>query len=128
MSDIKIASDWTAEEGSTRYDLPKGQWVEFKDEVPYGAQAKLDIACKSLPDEEAFPKRLAFHITAWSLTYPAKSGGGPLPICEESLAAITTPRLMPLLKALDKHTKAMKERYDDPLPEDESNSASPSAA
>jgi hypothetical protein len=44
MSDMKIASDWTAEDSSTRCDLPRGQWVEFRDEVSYGDQAELDVA------------------------------------------------------------------------------------
>lgn len=128
MSDIKIASDWTAEDGSTRYDLPKGQWVEFRDEVSYGEQAELDIACKALPDEKALPMRLAAHITAWSLTYSQKAGGGALPICQESLEAMPMSRLWKLLEALQKHTEAMKGRYDDPLSDADSNSASPSAA
>jgi hypothetical protein len=128
MSDTKIASDWTAEDTSSRYDLPKGQWVEFRDEVPYGEQAELDIACKSLPDEQALPKRLAFHVTGWSLTYPQKAGGGPLPVCEESLQAMPTSRLWKLLDALRKHNDVVKARYDDPLSEDDSTSASPSAA
>ena len=126
MSDTtKIASDWTAEDGSSRYALPKGQWVEFKNEVAYGEQAELDVACKALPDEKAMPKRLAFHITAWSLTYP---NGLPLPVCVESLEAIPTRRLVPFLKALEQHNKAVEERYADPLSEDGSSSASPSAA
>lgn len=126
MSDsTKIASDWTAEDGSTRYDLPKGQWVEFKNEVPYGDQKDLDIACKALADEEAMPKRLAFHITAWSLTYP---DGRALPVCLESLMAFPVRRLVPFLKALEQHNKAIEERYTDPLSEDDSSSASPSAA
>jgi hypothetical protein len=125
MSDTKIASDWTAEDSSTRYDLPKGQWVEFRDEVSYGDQAELDIACKPLADELALPKRLAFHVTAWSLTYP---DGKPLPVCEESLQAMPMSRLWKLLKALQTHTEAIKAKYDDPLSEDDSTSASPSAA
>jgi hypothetical protein len=125
MSDTKIASDWTAEDSSTRYDLPKGQWVEFRDEVSYGDQADLDIACKPLADELALPKRLAFHVTAWSLTYP---DGKPLPVCEESLQAMPMSRLWKLLKALQTHTEAVKAKYDDPLSEDDSTSASPSAA
>jgi hypothetical protein len=125
MSDMKIASDWTAEDSSTRYDLPKGQWVEFRDEVSYGDQADLDIACKPLADELALPKRLAFHVTAWSLTYP---DGKPLPVCEESLQAMPMSRLWKLLKALQTHTEAVKAKYDDPLSEDDSTSASPSAA
>jgi hypothetical protein len=125
MSDMKIASDWTAEDSSTRYDLPKGQWVEFRDEVSYGDQAELDIACKPLADELALPKRLAFHVTAWSLTYP---DGKPLPVCEESLQAMPMSRLWKLLKALQTHTEAIKAKYDDPLSEDDSTSASPSAA
>jgi hypothetical protein len=125
MSDMKIASDWTAEDSSTRYDLPKGQWVEFRDEVSYGDQADLDIACKPLADELALPKRLAFHVTAWSLTYP---DGKPLPVCEESLQAMPMSRLWKLLKALQTHTEAIKAKYDDPLSEDDSTSASPSAA
>jgi hypothetical protein len=125
MSDTKIASDWTAEDSSTRYDLPKGQWVEFRDEVSYGDQAELDIACKPLADELALPKRLAFHVTAWSLTYP---DGKPLPVCEESLQAMPMSRLWKLLKALQTHTEAVKAKYDDPLSEDDSTSASPSAA
>jgi hypothetical protein len=125
MSDMKIASDWTAEDSSTRYDLPKGQWVEFRDEVSYGDQAELDIACKPLADELALPKRLAFHVTAWSLTYP---DGKPLPVCEESLQAMPMSRLWKLLKALQTHTEAVKAKYDDPLSEDDSTSASPSAA
>jgi hypothetical protein len=128
MSDEQIASSWVATDGSTRYPLPKGQWVEFRDEVPYREQARLDIECKKLPDEEALPKRLAFHITAWSLTYPKSSGGGPLPVCEESLNEFPTQRLVAFLKALETHTTAMKDRYADPLSEDESSSASPSAA
>ena len=125
MSDAKIASDWTAEDSSTRYDLPKGQWIEFRDEVSYGDQADLDIACKGLPDEKALPKRLAFHVTAWSLTYP---DGKPLPVCEESLEAIPMARLWKLLEALQTHTESVKARYADPLSEDASISASPSAA
>jgi hypothetical protein len=128
MSDTKIASDWTAEDSSTRYDLPKGQWVEFRDEVSYGEQAALDIACKPLADELALPKRLAFHVTAWSLTYPVKAGGGPLPVCEESLQAMPMARLWVLLKALQTHTEAVKAKYADPLSEDDSTSASRSAA
>jgi hypothetical protein len=128
MSDAKIASDWTAEDTSTRYELPRGQWVEFRDELSYGDQADLDIACKALPDELALPKRLAFYVTDWSLTYPAKAGAGKLPVCEESLQAIPMPRLWRLLEALQKHTDAMKARYDDPLSDDASSSASPSAA
>lgn len=125
MSDnAKIASDWTAEDGSTRYDLPKGQWIEFKDEISYGEQARLDIACKGLPDEEALPKRLAAHITAWSLTYP---DGKPLPVCEESLKEIPTRRLVKLLPLLEQHHKAVEARYEDPLSESASSSASPSA-
>ncbi len=127
MSDsTKIASDWTAEDSSTRYDLPKGQWVEFRDEVSYGDQAALDIECKPLADELALPKRLAFHMTAWSLTYP--DGVKPLPVCEESLQAMPMARLWSLLKALQTHTEATKARYADPLSEDDSTSASPSAA
>jgi hypothetical protein len=125
MSDMKIASDWTAEDSSTRCDLPRGQWVEFRDEVSYGDQAELDIACKPLADELALPKRLAFHVTAWSLTYP---DGKPLPVCEESLQAMPMSRLWKLLKALQTHTEAVKAKYDDPLSEDDSTSASPSAA
>lgn len=127
MSDaaLKIASDWTAEDGRTRYDLPRGQWVEFRDEVSYREQAALDIACKALPDEDAMPKRLAFAITAWSLTY---RDGSPLPVCEESLAEFPTRRLMPFLRALEQHNAAMEARYADPLSEDASTSASPSAA
>jgi hypothetical protein len=126
MSDtIKIASDWTAEDSSTRHALPKGQWVEFRDEVSYGEQAELDIACKPLADELALPKRLAFHVTAWSLTY---ADGKPLPVCEESLQAIPMSRLWVLLKALQTHTDAVKARNNDPFSEDDSISASPSAA
>lgn len=118
-------SDWTARDGESRYDLPQGQWVAFKDEVSYGAQAKLDIACKKLPDEEALPKRLAFHITAWSLTYP---DGRPLPVCEEALQEMPTRRLVAFLKALEQHNAAIEARYADPLSEGDSTSASPSAA
>ena len=127
MSDstTKIASDWTTEEGSTRYDLPRGQWVEFRDEMSYGEQAALDVACKSLPDEDALPKRMAAHITAWSLTY---ANGTPLPVCEESLREIPTRRLMRFLPLLEQHGKAIEARYADPLPEPVLNSASPSAA
>lgn len=129
MSDVQIASkkpsDWLADSGSSRYDLPKGQWVEFKDEVPYGEQARLDITCKGLPDEEALPKRLAFHITAWSLTY---ADGRALPVCEESLQQIPTRRLVQFLKALEQHHKAIEERYADPLSEDDSTKPSLSAA
>jgi hypothetical protein len=126
MSDnTKIASDWTAEDSSTRHPLPKGQWVEFRDEVSYGEQAALDIACKPLADELALPKRLAFHVTAWSLTY---ADGKPLPVCEESLQAIPMSRLWVLLKALQTHTDAVKARNNDPFSEDDSISASPSAA
>jgi hypothetical protein len=126
MSDtIKIASDWTAEDSSTRHALPKGQWVEFRDEVSYGEQAELDIACKPLADELALPKRIAFHVTAWSLTY---ADGTPLPVCEESLQAIPMSRLWVLLKALQTHTEAIKAKNNDPLSEDDSISASPSAA
>jgi len=126
MSDSsKIASDWTAEDSSTRHDLPKGQWVEFRDEVSYGEQAALDIACKPLADELALPKRLAFHITAWSLTY---SDGKPLPVCEESLQAMPMSRLWTLLTALQKQTEATKAKYADPLSEDDSTSVSQSAA
>jgi len=128
MSDTKIATDWTSEDGSTRYDLPRGNWVEFRDEVSYGEQADLDIVCKALPDEKALPKRLAAHITDWSLTYPAKQGGAALPICQESLEAMPTPRLMALLNALKTHTDAQKAKYDDPLSDAVSSSASPSAA
>jgi hypothetical protein len=125
MSDMKIASDWTAEDSSTRCDLPRGQWVEFRDEVSYGDQAELDVACKPLADELVLPKRLAFHVTAWSLTYP---DGKPLPVCEESLQAMPMSRLWTLLKAFQTHTEAVKARYDDPLSKDDSTSASPSAA
>jgi hypothetical protein len=128
MSDEKIATDWTSEDSSTRYPLPGGNWVEFRDEVPYGEQADLDIACKPLPDEKALPKRLAYHITGWSLTYPAKKGGGSLPVCEESLEAMPMPRLWRLIAALQTHTEATKARYADPLSDDDSSSASPSAA
>jgi hypothetical protein len=126
MSDVrKIASDWTADDTSTRHDLPKGQWVELRDEVSYGEQADLDIACKPLADELALPKRIAFHVTAWSLTY---GDGKPLPVCEESLQAMPMSRLWTLLKALQAHTDAVKAKYADPLSEDDSISASPSAA
>jgi hypothetical protein len=127
MSDrlTKIASDWTAEDSSTRHVLPKGQWIEFRDEVAYGEQAALDIACKPLADELALPKRLAFHVTAWSLTY---ADGKPLPVCEESLQAMPMSRLWVLLEALRTHTEATKAKYADPLSEDDSSSASPSAA
>lgn len=121
----KVFSDWTVKDGESRYDLPHGQWVTFKDEVSYGEQAQLDIACKSLPDEDALPKRLAFQITAWSLTYP---DGRPLPPCEESLREMPTRRLFLFLQALETHQQAMAARYDDPLPESASTSASPSAA
>lgn len=126
MSDetAKIASDWTAEDSSTRYALPRGQWVEFKDEITYGEQADLDIACKSLPDEKALPKRLAHHITAWSLTY---QGGKPMPVCEESLMEIPTRRLLSFLPLLEQHTKGIAERYDDPLSDAASSKPSPSA-
>jgi len=127
MSDrmTKIASDWTAEDSSTRHVLPKGQWIEFRDEVAYGEQAALDIACKPLADELALPKRLAFHVTSWSLTYP---DGRALPVCEESLQAMPMSRLWVLLEALRTHTEATKAKYADPLSEDDSSSASPSAA
>jgi len=125
MSDTtKIASDWTAEEGSTRYSMPKGQWIEFQNEISYGDQARLDIACKGLPDEDALPKRLAAHITAWSLTYP---DGKPLPVCEESLREIPTRRLVKVLPLLEQHHTAMEARYQDPLSDAASSSASPSA-
>lgn len=123
MSDTKIASDWTAEDGSTRYDLPKGQWIEFRDEIPFGEQADLDIACKGLADEKALTKRLAAHITAWSLTYP---DGKPLPVCEESLEAIPTRRLVKLLPVLERHQQEIEARYADPLSDSASSSASPS--
>jgi len=126
MSDVtKIASDWTSDEGSTRYDLPRGQWVEFRDEISYGEQAALDIACKGMADEDALPKRLAAFISAWSLTYP---DGRPLPVCEESLREMPTRRLVKFLPLLTDHHKAVEARYDDPLSERDSSSASPSAA
>lgn len=127
MSDAasKIASDWTTEDTSTRYDLPRGQWVEFRDEVSYGEQADLDVACKTLPDEKALPKRLAFHITAWSLTY---KDGKPMPVCEESLAEIPTRRLLAFIPLLDQHNKAIATRYDDPLDDSAESKSSPSAA
>lgn len=127
MSDstTQIASDWTATEGSTRYDLPRGQWVEFRDEISYGEQADLDIACKGLPDEKALPKRLAMHITAWSLTY---RDGKALPVCEESLTELPTRRLLAFLPVLETHTAAITARYDDPLSEAASSKPSPSVA
>lgn len=125
MSDTKIASDWTASTGSTRYDLPGGQWVEFRDEVPYGEQADIDKRCKKLDDEDAFPIRLAAVITSWSLTYP---NGNPLPICPESIASFGAPRILRLIKTLSQHNEAMKASYADPLSEDDLSSASPSAA
>lgn len=122
---MKIASDWTVDESSTRYDLPGGQWIEFRDEVAYGQQADLDIACKGLADERALAKRLAFHVTAWSLTYPANKGGGPLPICEDALEAMPIAKVMVLVKALHAHTQAVEARYADPLSEPASSSALP---
>lgn len=118
-------SDWTAKDGESRYDLPHGQWVAFRDEVSYGEQAKLDIACKGLPDEDALPKRLAFQITGWSLTY---AGGKPLPVCEESLREMPARRLVLFLTALEQHQSVIAARYDDPLVESASSSASLSAA
>ena len=127
MSDeqTKIASDWTTEDGSTRYSLPRGQWVEFRDEISYGEQADLDVACKSLPDEKALPKRLAHHIAAWSLTY---RDGKPMPVCEESLAEFPTRRLLEFLPLLEQHTKGIAERYADPLDDSAESKSSPSAA
>jgi hypothetical protein len=51
-----------------------------------------------------------------------------LPVCEESLQAIPMSRLWVLLKALQTHTDAVKARNNDPFSEDDSISASPSAA
>jgi len=125
MSSERLASDWTSQDAEDRYDLPGGQWVAFRRDVSYGAQAKLDIACKALENEEALPKRLAFHIVSWSLTYP---NGAALPVCEESVAELPTPRIMLLLRALEQHMTRETERYADPLSGDDSTSASPSAA
>jgi len=120
----KLASDWTADDGSLTYDLPGGQTVSFRRDVSYGEQMELDLACKNLPDEAAFAKRLAFFITGWSLTYP---NGTPLPIAEESIQALGMRRIPLLLAALQKHMETVKETYDDPLSDADSNSASPSA-
>ncbi len=124
MSDHKIASDWTAEDTSTRYALPKGQWVEFRDEIPYGEAAALDIQCKGLEQEDALPKRLSAQIAAWSLTY---ADGRPLPVCEESLREFPTKRLLTFLPLLDRHAEAIEARYADPLSDGASSSVSPSA-
>ena len=127
MSDAQTpgeTSDWIAKDGESRYDLPHGQWVAFKDEISYGQQSKLDITCKALPDEEALPKRLAFQITAWSLTH----NGKPLPVCEESLQEMPARRIVLFLTALQQHQEAIAARYADPLSESDSTSASPSAA
>jgi hypothetical protein len=93
--------------------------------MSYGEQAALDVACKALADEDALPKRMAAHITAWSLTYP---DGRPLPVCEESLREIPTRRLLRFLPLLEQHGKAIEARYADPLSEPDSSSVSPSAA
>lgn len=121
----RLASDWTADDGAEKVTLPGDQWVQFRTDVSYGEQMRLDIACKSLADEEAFAKRLAFHISAWSLTYP---DGRPLPVVEESIQALSMKKVRLLLEHLAQHNEEVKAQHDDPLSDGASTSASPSAA